>query len=78
VSSGTGFFRGTIQEDHFVGEEKSQNHWSEVITLKNYNDYGYDLKLYKHQSTSETNPVLSQPELAKLTGNTDIQADSIA
>ena len=65
-----------IQEDHFVGEEKSQNHWSEAITLKNYNDYGYDLKLYKHQSTSETNPVLSQSELAKLTVNTDTQADS--
>ena len=65
-----------VQEDHFVGEENSQNHWPETIILKNYNNYGYDLKVYKHESTPATNPVLSQSELAKLTGNTDTQANS--
>ncbi len=62
-----------VAEDHFIenkntlqtGQSSEDNSIAEAMILKNFQGYGYDLKIYEQNSDSEAITILSQPLLAK-------------
>lgn len=53
------------QEDKFIPEMSTQSAQPSAIILKNFNDYGYDLKVYENESSPEFKSFLSKQDLIK-------------
>ncbi len=47
-----------IQDDTYTHVAAHENTWSEPLILKNYNNYGYDLKVFDNNSSLEFDAIL--------------------